>query len=114
MWNIETTDVFDRWYDQLNDVQRSDVLASLLLLQEKGPHLARPYADTLHGSKFPNMKELRVQSKGDPLRALYAFDPSRRGVVLCAGNKAGDEKRFYKKMIALADKEYASHLAKLR
>ena len=37
MWNIETTDIFDAWYDGLDDTQRSDVLASMLLLQEKGP-----------------------------------------------------------------------------
>jgi len=114
MWNIETTDIFDAWYDGLDDTQRSDVLASMLLLQEKGPQLSRPHADTLYGSKFKNMKELRVQSKGQPLRAFYAFDPKRVGVILCAGNKVGDEKQFYKKMIPVAEREYQSHLDKLR
>ena len=32
--------------------------------------LARPYADTVYGSCFSNMKELRIQSKGIPIRAF--------------------------------------------
>ena len=64
--------------------------------------------------KFTNMKELRIQSKGDPLRAFFAFDPTRTGVLLCAGNKVGDEKRFYKRMIPIADNEYETHLKNMR
>lgn len=111
MWEIVTTDTFDEWFDALNDSDRTNVLAGMLLLQEKGPHLSRPYADTVYDSKYANMKELRVQSKGDPLRAFFAFDPERKGVLLCAGNKVGDEKRFYKRMILIADKEYKAYLS---
>ncbi|MDW2052542.1 benzoate transporter [Escherichia coli] len=60
------------------------------------------------------MKELRVQSKGDPIRAFFAFDPKRKGILLCAGNKTGDEKRFYEVMIPIADREFAAHLDKLK
>lgn len=76
--------------------------------------LSRPYADTVNGSNYTNMKELRVQSKGDPIRAFFAFDPRRRGILLCAGNKTGDEKRFYGVMIPIADRQYAEHLEKLK
>ncbi len=112
MWEVITTDTFDEWFDSLNDSDRANVIAGMLLLQEMEPHLSRPYADTLYGSKYANMKELRVQSKGDPLRAFFAFDPDRKGILLCAGNKVGDEKRFYKRMIPIADKEYKVHLSK--
>lgn len=61
-------------------------------------------------SRHRNMKELRIQSKGDPLRAFYAFDPLRRGILLCAGNKVGNEKRFYEVMIPVADNEFTRHL----
>jgi hypothetical protein len=43
---------------------------------------------------------------------LY-FEPERVAILLCAGNKKGNEKRFYQEMIPLADREYAAHLAKL-
>ncbi len=59
-------------------------------------------------------EELRIQSKGEPIRVFYAFDPDRRGVLLCAGNKTGYEKRFYEVMIPMADREFTAHLEKLK
>ncbi|MBL4656970.1 MAG: type II toxin-antitoxin system RelE/ParE family toxin [Flavobacteriales bacterium] len=112
MWVIETTDTFDEWFDSLDDTDRTNVLASLLVLREKGPMLSRPYADAVNGSRHSNMKELRVQSKGNPIRAFFAFDPKRKGILLCAGDKTGDEKRFYKVMIPIADREFTTHLEK--
>lgn len=58
------------------------------------------------------MKELRIQHQGKPLRAFFAFDPLRQAIVLCAGDKSND-KQFYKRMIALADTEFAAYLANL-
>lgn len=113
MWVVETTTTFDHWFDALDDIDRANVLASMLLLQERGPMLPRPHADTVNGSSFSNMKELRVQSKGDPIRAFFAFDPKRKGILLCAGNKTSDEKRFYQVMIPIADYEFSLHLANL-
>lgn len=114
MWIVETTDLFDSWFDSLDDTDRASVLAAMLALRERGPMLPRPYADTVKGSRYCNMKELRVQSKGDPIRAFFAFDPKRHGIVLCAGNKAGNEKRFYQTMIPLADEEFSKHLQALQ
>jgi hypothetical protein len=114
IWGINTTDTFDAWYENLDDMGRANVLASMIVLQSQGPMLGRPHADTVNGSAYSNMKELRVQSKGQPLRAFFAFDPERKGVLLCAGNKAGNEKRFYEEMIPIADREYAAHLEALK
>lgn len=114
MWTIETTDTFDDWFNDLDELDRTNVLASLIVLQERGPMLSRPYADTVNGSCHSNMKELRVQSKGDPIRAFFAFDPKRKGILLCAGNKTGNEKRFYDEMIPIADREFTAHLKKLK
>lgn len=113
MWLIETTDSFDIWFDALNDIDRTNVLASMIVLREKGLMLTRPYADTVKGSRQSNMKELRVQSQDEPIRAFFAFDPKRRGIVLCAGNKTGNDKRFYDEMIPIADREFTTHLKKL-
>ncbi|MEQ9945627.1 type II toxin-antitoxin system RelE/ParE family toxin [Pectobacterium aroidearum] len=112
MWRIETTDAFDRWLSALNDRDRACVLAALIVLREKGPMLPRPYADTVKGSRYSNMKELRIQSRGMPIRAFFAFDPHRRGILLCAGNKSGNEKRFYEEMVPLADREFTNYLKK--
>ena len=114
MWVIETTDTFDEWFDALDDAHRANVLAPLIVLQERRPMLSRPYADTVNGSCYSNMKELRVQSKGDPIRAFFAFDPTRRGILLCAGNRVGNEKRFYDEMIPIADREFRVHLERFK
>lgn len=112
MWSIETTDRFDEWFKSLEDSDRANVLAALMVLQEKGPMLPRPYADKVNGSLHSNMKELRIQSKGEPIRAFFAFDPRRTGIVLRAGNKTGDN-RFYDVMIPIADAEFSAHLERL-
>ena len=114
MWAIQTTDIFDQWYESLDDTDRGNVLASLLVLRQIGPQLGRPHADTVNGSCHRNMKELRIQSKGKPLRAFFAFDPERKGIVLCAGNKAKKDKRFYEEMIPIADREFTAHLETLK
>jgi len=110
VWLIKTTDWFDDWFTSLSDGDRSRVLASLLVLREKGPGLPRPYADTVKGSRYSNMKELQIQNGGEPIRAFFAFDPSRCAILLCAGNKSGNAKRFYDVMIPLADREFTRFL----
>lgn len=114
MWSIKTTDTFDRWFSSLNDTDRASVLAALLVLREKGQCLSRPYVDTLRGSRYSNMKELRIQSRGEPIRAFFAFDPARTGIVLCAGNKVGNEKSFYDQMLPVADREFTNWLNTLK
>jgi len=113
MWSILTTDTFDEWLEALNDTDRSNVLASLIVLQERDPRLSRPYADSVKGSTHSNMKELRIQSRGQPLRVFFAFDPERNAILLCAGNKTGKEKSFYTTMIPLADQEFSKYLDSL-
>jgi hypothetical protein len=72
--------------------------------------LGRPYVDTIKGSAFTNMKELRVQYDGNPYRILFAFDPQRQAVLLIGGNKRGD-KRWYEKNIPIAERRFAEYLA---
>lgn len=84
------------------------------LLQEFGPGLDRPYSDKLFGSEFSNMKELRFTVGRDVWRVAFAFDPERLAILLVSGNKRGkDQKRFYKKLIRIADKRYKEHLSNL-
>ena len=76
--------------------------------------MSRPYADTLNGSTYPNMKELRFNADNGVWRVAFAFDPQRQAIVLVAGDKAGaNERKFYKQLIAQADRRYADHLNKL-
>jgi hypothetical protein len=82
------------------------------LLQAKVPTLARPYADTVYQSAYPNMKELRVQHEGRPFRVLFAFDPRRTGALLIGGDKTGNA-AWYDEYLPKADRIYAQHLREL-
>ena len=70
MWTVITTDVFNEWLEQQDESTQEKVLAALVVLQQQGPSLGRPLVDTVYDSKFTNMKELRVQHRGKPLRAF--------------------------------------------
>ncbi|UCB33496.1 toxin RelE (plasmid) [Duffyella gerundensis] len=110
-WKVVTRTFFDVWYEEQTDDVQEEIAAHLLILEEIGPQLGRPQVDQVKASKYKNMKELRVQVGGHPFRAFFAFDPERKAIVLCAGDKKGeDEKLFYKRMIKTADIEFTSHL----
>ncbi|CAO5020921.1 hypothetical protein NIES3806_09310 [Microcystis aeruginosa NIES-3806] len=111
-WNIIFDEAFRDWlYEQEETVQDS-ILAYIGLLKQKGPLLGRPYVDTLQGSRYPNLKELRVQHQGQPWRVLFAFDPIRQAIMLVGGNKTGD-KRWYEKNIPIAEKRFEAYLKTL-
>ena len=112
MWIVEYTDEFEQWWQTLTEDQQEDLTMSVQLLRNLGPSLPRPHADTVKGSKHKNMKELRTQSKGRPLRTFYAFDPRRCAILLIGGDKTGD-KRFYEKMLPQAERLYDKHLKEL-
>jgi hypothetical protein len=79
--------------------------AKVILLSEFGPQLGRPYVDTIHGSKYKNLKELRVKYKNTVFSFLFCFDKSRNCWLLIGGNKKGKNgKDFYDKLIDLAEK----------
>lgn len=95
------------------DVQ-DELLARLRVLAEFGPTLGRPNVDTLKGSSFPNMKELRFRHDG-LWRFAFAFDPQQQAIILVGGNKEGNrQKAFYKSLIREADRRFATHVANLK
>ena len=112
-WEIEYTDEFERWWDTLSEAEQESIAVSVSLLENLGPNLPRPHSDSVKGSRFNNMKELRTQHAGNPYRTLYAFDPRRTAILLIGGNKAGDD-NWYQTYIPLADKLYEEHLKELK
>ncbi|MGQ7792980.1 type II toxin-antitoxin system RelE/ParE family toxin [Faunimonas sp. B44] len=110
-WAVEFDDEFDEEFEALPQAVQDELLASAKLLGTFGPQLGRPHADTLNDSSFANMKELRFDAADGVWRVAFAFDPTRKAILLVAGDKSGvSEKRFYKTLIAKADKRYQGHL----
>ncbi len=72
-----------------------------------------PYSSGVLGSKHAHMRELRIQSSGRPIRVFYAFDPRREARLLSGGDKTGD-KRFYDRLIPIADALYDTHIDEIR
>lgn len=112
-WNVEFTDEFSDWWDSQSESEQEALRSDVLLLVQKGPQLGRPTVDSINGSRHSNMKELRTQSQGKPLRTFFAFDPRRTAILLIGGDKTGD-KRFYDRMIPIADGLYDDYLAELK
>jgi hypothetical protein len=96
-WTVVYHPAFDPEYEALPQAVQDELVESAILLQVLGPRLRRPHVDTLAGLKHANMKELRFQADD--------------GVWRVASDKAGvAQKRFYKALIAKADKRFSEHL----
>ena len=71
--------------------------------------------DTFNGSRHANMKELRFAAADGVWRFAFAFDPKRRAIIVCGGDKTGvSEKRFYRRMIDKADDRFDTHAAAIK
>ncbi|MBI5577007.1 MAG: type II toxin-antitoxin system RelE/ParE family toxin [Deltaproteobacteria bacterium] len=113
-WEVVFHDEFDEEFKALDEGLQDELLAHAILLGDYGPNLGRPTVDTLSGSKYPNMKELRFNWEKEVWRVAFAFDPRRQAVLLVGGDKAGaDQRRFYKRLIHVADERFGRHLTHL-
>lgn len=114
-WTVVYHPAFDPEYDALSESVQDALVEALLVLSSIGPTLGGPYVDTLAGSRHANMKELRFTADDGDWRVAFAFDPVRRAIVLVAGDKRGvAQGRFYKSLIAKADKRFGDHLDALK
>jgi hypothetical protein len=110
---VEYTDEFEHWWDELSEAEQDSVAAYVGLLEADGVHLGYPYSSGIKGSKHSHMRELRVQHQGEPYRVLYAFDPRRMAILLFGGCKTGDD-RWYEEHVPKADQLYDEHLDELK
>jgi hypothetical protein len=111
-WDVLLWDEVESWVLQLDDESYALVAAAIDHLASRGPALGRPLADRIKSSRHHNMKELRPGSaRGSEVRILFAFDPIRRAVLLVAGDKAGQWRRWYERNVPLADDRFDTWLA---
>jgi len=111
-WEVEYTDEFGAWWDDLDEGEQDSIDVVVDLLEAKGPGLRFPFSSGVNGSRHAHMRELRVQHKGEPYRILYAFDPRRTAILLLGGNKIGDD-RWYERWVPRADQLYDEHLKEI-
>ena len=61
-WAVAFHEDFDAEFREFSEEVQDELLAMAKLLEQFGPMLKRPRADTLSGSKHANMKELRFSA----------------------------------------------------
>jgi hypothetical protein len=115
MWTVELAPEFEPELRAFAAEVRVELLAQARVIEQFGPTAGRPRVDTLKGSTYANMKELRFDAGDGVWRVAFAFDPRRRAVLLVAGDKSGQSERaFYRRLIAVADRRYSAHLGRSR
>ena len=60
-WDVEVTDEFKAWWNELTEAEHISVESAVLLLEERGPNLPFPYCSRVIASRHSAMRELRVQ-----------------------------------------------------
>ena len=114
-WIVEFHDAFGNEFANFDPDVKIELRALVKVMMEIGPSYGRPRVDTLNGSKFANMKELRFDAAHGVWRVAFAFDPERKAILLVAGDKSGvNEKLFYRRLITVADTRFADHLEAIR
>ena len=117
-YEVERTDEFTEWWDDLSQKEQIEVAKIVGALVEKGPDLKRPYVGKIEGSKkIPNLKELIIQLAGDPYRVFFMFDERRVCILLLGAKKIGGKKAeaaWYKARIAEVEPIYEQYLAELK
>ena len=114
-WGVEFHDDFVAEYGELPGEVQDELLALVEVLEVLGPQMKRPRVDTLKGSRYKNMKELRFDACDGVWRFAFAFDANRQAIILCGGDKSGGtESRFYKRMVAKADARFYAHCASIK
>lgn len=114
-WTVAFHPEFEPEFDALPEEVQDEFYAEASFVELMGPATARPHVDTLKGSVYPNMKELRFEALNDEWRVAFAFDPKRIAIMLVAAGKTGiSQNRFYKALIAKADARYGRHLEDLK
>jgi hypothetical protein len=114
-WEVLFYEDFEPEFDALPEDVQDELFTQFKLLEQLGPQLGRPRADTLNGSRHANMKELRFDAADGVWRVAFAFDPNRKAVLLACGDKSGgSEKRFYRQLIEKADARFDAHLARIK
>lgn len=111
-WDVEYTNEFEDWWNDLTIDEQDAVEACIPFLRHHGPTLGRPLVDTVKGSRHSHMKELRPPATN--IRILFAFDPRRVAILLIGGDKTNRWQEWYDEYIPIADALYDEYLEELR
>ena len=106
-WEVRLWSDVESWLLEVGNADFDLIAAAIDHLEANGPTVGRPSVDRVKGSRHHNMKELRPGSSSrSEIRILFAFDPWQEAILLVAGDKRGQWKRWYDDSIPLADDRF--------
>lgn len=74
---------FYQKFQRLAPAEQDELLVHARVLEQLGPMLERPWADTLKGARHANMKELRFNTPSGVWRIAFASIPIGTPVARC-------------------------------
>src|SRR3546814_16531768 len=83
IWEVQFDPDFNPEFDALAAEVQDEILAQVKLLEAFGPKLGRPRVDTLKGSRYTKMKELRIDARDGVWRIDVDFGRVRTAIMLC-------------------------------
>ncbi len=107
---IFTNDFID-WYKGCKKEDKNKIKKTLGHCCENNFQFGRPVIDTLYGSDYPNMKEIRVgnaHAQSGKIRIIFAMDPNRKANILSGFIKHGSD---YTEYIRIADNLFKAILS---
>lgn len=94
------------WIDQLPELAKEEVLAMLLVLEQRGVTLGAPYVSPAESSKYPNeMKRLEFEH-AYRLFVIYFFESAEGEFVAAAGGEATGSYGFDEEIAPIADEVF--------
>ena len=72
------TDEFEQWWNGLSIAEQESVTHSVDLLARFGIDLKFPHSSGISNSRYPHMRELRIQHQGRPYRECRTADRRRQ------------------------------------
>jgi hypothetical protein len=108
-WDVEYTDLFEQWWQQLSEEQHVALDAMVQVLEQHGAALGPPYSVEVPTLNNPNLRQLRVPFGEQTLCVLYLGDEWRGAIVLLAG-AIGDEAACPPEQVGEADVIYQSYM----
>jgi hypothetical protein len=114
-FTVNFDDAFAVEFAQLPEAVQDAITAYAVALRDRGHQLGRPWADTLKGSQFAKMKELRPTVNKVEWRVAFAFDSHGAALLLAATQKGGKKDTLvYGRLIKMADERLAAHEERLQ
>lgn len=114
-WSLAVHPEVHEWLYEIRKADRTAATLAVWAIQQvldgDGPDERRPLVDRIKGSRVRDLREIRPPTMAHlEVRMLFAFDSTRRMVLLVAGDSSGSWSRWHREAVPLAEQRYQDYL----